>query len=217
MRRLGHPQLSSGDHTVTHRYRGGILAHNCKALFYCALQLGGKKTSLEITFPCSQRGTLRQVETRCCSDEHERAASLLGMLFTNPESPGWQLRWNHEKSWNFEMYLDGTMIYNVIPGVIPLREMASVSKENNGNQVPNSQNLPKSTLHREPARRGASRRDASYRNDLINFRFRPYSTRAGPRWRTFSRAKLPQITITITITILYYTILYYTILYYTIL
>ena len=51
MRRLGHPQLSSGDHTVTHRYRGGILAHNCKALFYCALQLGGKKTSLEITFP----------------------------------------------------------------------------------------------------------------------------------------------------------------------
>ena len=129
MRRLGHPQLSSGDHTVTHRYRGGILAQNCKALFYCALQLGGKKTSLEITFPCSQRRTLRQVETRCCSDEHERAASLLGMLFTNPESPGWQLRWNHEKSWNFEMYLDGTMLYNVIPGVIPLREMASVSKE----------------------------------------------------------------------------------------
>ena len=33
------------------------------------------------------------------------------------------------------MYLDGTMLYNVIPGVIPLREMASVSKETNSNPV----------------------------------------------------------------------------------
>ena len=76
------------------------------------------------------------------------------------------------------MYLEGTMLYNVIPGVIPLREMASVSKETNSNPVPNSQNLPKSTFHREPARGGAPRASG---NDLINFRFRPYSTRAGPR------------------------------------
>ena len=76
------------------------------------------------------------------------------------------------------MYLDGTMLYNLIPGVIPLREMASVSKETNSNPVPNSQNLPKSTLHREAARVGAS---GATGNDLILHRFRPYSTRAGPR------------------------------------
>ena len=51
------------------------------------------------------------------------------------------------------MYLDGTMLYNVIPGVIPLREMASVSKEQPSNPVLELQKLPKSTLHREPARR----------------------------------------------------------------